>query len=944
MSPFNGEVKPPPPNNVEPTLTLLTKELFDKIYGVSRENMGEASTMTERKAQIINQFIDTFKTHIGLDIFPSSKLIFPEKAGRLYYMQEKTLAQIIIKMYHIPKNSEDWNTLNFWNRKYQASKRFSSDEKKLRDIAIQASKIIAHRRDVSEFEEYTVADINKALDELASSDSKNGKEKVQILKPLFDHLRLEELRWFIHFILKKPILQNIEKLFFNSWHPDAYRMFSLCNNLELTFNSLYDPEKRLTRQDLSIRPRFKFKPQLATKLTKNYDVVVKRLHKTIPMDETYETKLKEWHLEDKFYIEEKMDGDRMLLHKEGKHFKFFTRRLKDYTYLYGEKLHVGSLTKYLANAFAKNVESVILDGEMVAWDYEREAILPFGTLKSSAIQEDVRQFNTVDSYEQLKSYPYYLVFDILYLNGKDLSNYPLFFRKHILKKIINPVPHRFEIHEARIGSTPADIERAIREVVQSRGEGLLLKHIQSKYFIDGYRNPDWIKVKPEYLEGLGENLDLVVIGKTPGIKNSYMMGLRSVDDNVYYSFCTCGNGFTIDEFATIERLTNGKWVELAKEKPPDSLIKFGRKVPDFWIDPKDSIVLEIRARSIDVRPELTYAVGTTLHNLYSRRIRLDKSIDECITLQDYQELKKDHTRNIEKNQTALSKKRNFDALTSFNNPIGLKRVKIESDLFSNFEFLIMSDKKDYDGSITTKDDLKEVVKKYGGNNVHSLNPNSDRQIVAITEKDLPVGTNYLEQGIDLIKPSWILECIKRNRIVQIEPFFVYATKNWDMYEKRVDEFGDSYMIHTPLNAISTPKLKKYELDKLRSEFEWSDSNRPLLYLFKGMDFYVLGDSLSSQVIKERIQRFGGNITEDFINCGYIVVSRRDEIKEREKTNFKVREILREIDDNLEIRNGKFKNGLPHTVLEGFIEESIKFNCIVDPQDYKLVSKKLFTIN
>ncbi|KAI5951697.1 LIG4 [Candida jiufengensis] len=934
MSPFDGGVELPPPNNVEPTLTLLTKELFDKIYGVSRENLGEARTLTERKAQIINEFIDTFRTHIGSNMFPSSKLIFPEKSGRLYFIQEKTLATLIIKMYNIPKESEDYKFLFNWNRGYQASKRFSSDERKLRDLAIQASRIIAHRREVTEFEEYTVSDINKALDDI--KDDNKQETKIRVLKPIFDHLRLEELRWFIQFILKKPILQNIEKLFFNSWHPDAYRLFSLCNNLEMTFNSLWDPEKRLTKQDLTLHPRFKFKPQLATRLNQNYDAIVKKLHKTIPMDEVYETKLKEWNLQDKFYIEEKMDGDRMLLHKDGDHFKFFTRRLKDYSFLYGEKLHVGGLTKYLANAFASNVKSVILDGEMVAWDYEREAILPFGTLKSSAIQEGVRQFTTIDEYDQIKSYPYYLVFDILYLNGKDLTNYPLFFRKNILKKIINPVPHRFEIHETRIGSGSADIERAVREVVQSRGEGLVLKHLQSKYFIDSYRNADWIKVKPEYLEELGENLDLVVIGKTPGAKNAYMMGLRNNEDGSYYSFCTSGNGFKHSDFSTIERLTNGKWVELAKQRPPESLIKFGRKLPEFWIDPNDSLVLEIRARSIDVRPELTYAVGTTLHNLYTRQIREDKPIDDCLTLQDYLELKKDHTRGLEKKQTALNRKRNFNLMTSFNNPIELKKVKIESDLFSNFEFLIMSDKKDFDGSITPKDKLKELVKRYGGHIVHSLNPNTDRQILAITEIQLPVGSNYLEQGIDLIKPSWILECVKRNRIVQIEPYFVFATKNWDMYQQRVDEFGDSYIIHTPMKTINTPTLKKYELEKLRSEFEWWHSNKPLLYLFRGVDFFVLGDSLSTQVLKERIQRFGGNITEDYVNCGYIVIPKVEEIKNRDKTFFRIKRIYREIDENLEIRDGKFMNKLPFTVLEGFIEASIDVNCIVDPQDHKLV--------
>ena len=91
-----------------------------------------------------------------------------------------------------------------------------------------------------------------------------------------------------------------------------------------------------------------------------------------------------------------------------------------------------------------------------------------------------------------------------------------------MNRILRPIPNRFEVLDTRLGSSLEDIERAIREVVSSRCEGLVLKNVQLKYEIDGFRNPDWIKVKPEYLEKFGENLDLVVIGKSPAIKLLYV--------------------------------------------------------------------------------------------------------------------------------------------------------------------------------------------------------------------------------------------------------------------------------------------------------------------------------------------------------------------------------------------------------------------------------------
>lgn len=932
--------QPPPPNNIDPTFTLLTNELFDKLDAVNRHNLQEASTITERRAQIINDFIATFRTHIGNDILQSAKLIFPEKAGRLYFIKEVALARLIIKMYKIPKDTEEYNLLHYWNRQYQKSKRFASDERKIRDLPLQAARIIATRRSyIERCKECTVPQINTLLDDLTLA--KKPQEHLDLLQPLFDSLRIEEIRWLIQIILKKPILVHMEKYFFNSWHPDGYRLFSICNSLETTFNLLSDPNKRFETKDLGIHPRFKFKPQLAEKLSSNYDIVVRKLQKKQPMEPQYEAKFKQLQLENKFYIEEKMDGDRMLLHKEGGRFKFFSRRLKDYSFLYGESLQFGSLTKYLRDAFANNIDSIILDGEMVAFDYKRQAILPFGTLKSLAIQESVRQFTTIDHYEQQTSYPYYLIFDILYLNGRDLSNYPLFFRKNLLDRIIKPVPYRFEVHDARLGSSVADIEKAIREVVTSRSEGLVLKHVQLRYVIDGFRNPNWIKLKPEYLEKFGENLDLVVIGKNPGVKNSYMMGLKnkkdgSEDYGAYYSFCMCANGFEVEEFDKIERLTHGHWINTAQQMPPEQLIKFGRKKPDFWIDPKYSLVLEIRARSIDVRPEATFAVGTTLHNMHCRRIREDKSIDECISMQEYIEMKRDYMQDLNlKSQTTTTKKKELIKLTSYNEPLDLKQVEIELDLFASFEFLILSDKKDNGGEHVTIEELKTLVKRYGGHLVNSIDASTHLQVIIITEKNLPTSQRYLAQGLDLIKPAWIFECHKRNHIVQLEPCFIFDSQNWDMYDQRVDEYGDSYTVHLPLARINAPSLSRDQVDQLRQQFEWDELARPKLYLFEGITFHVIGTSLACQLVKDRIERFSGEVVDDFVNCGYIVVPSFEEEEFRQETIATLKRIYETINQNLQIsEEGKFANKIPFTVIEKFIHDCIKFNSVVDPEDYK----------
>lgn len=42
-------------------------------------------------------------------------------------------------------------------------------------------------------------------------------------------------------------------------------------------------------------------------------------------------------------------------------------------------------------------------------------------------------------------------------------------------------------------------------------EGLVLKNPLSEY-VPGERKDNWLKLKPEYIEGLTDNLDLLIIG------------------------------------------------------------------------------------------------------------------------------------------------------------------------------------------------------------------------------------------------------------------------------------------------------------------------------------------------------------------------------------------------------------------------------------------------
>jgi len=208
------------------------------------------------------------------------------------------------------------------------------------------------------------------------------------------------------------------------------------------------------------------------------------------------------------------------------------RKGKDYTYLYGKHVGTGSLTPFIDSVFDPRIEeyvsgllsdctmltlsSLILDGEMLVWDPVSERNLPFGHLKTAALgsqQSLVRAFLTdasqinrrknttrarvvrtqsfTSNYANLVSSV--KVFDLLYVNGMSLLQKPLKFRKRNLRAYIKEKTGRIEFATEFEGTTAKDVRQRMDDILAARGEGLVMKHPDSEYVLNG-RNKDWIKV------------------------------------------------------------------------------------------------------------------------------------------------------------------------------------------------------------------------------------------------------------------------------------------------------------------------------------------------------------------------------------------------------------------------------------------------------------------
>ncbi|KAL4890220.1 hypothetical protein BDV59DRAFT_185069 [Aspergillus ambiguus] len=589
----------------------------------------------ERRRDIIERFISRWRKEVGDDIYPAFRLILPDKDRdrAMYGIKEKAIGKLLVKIMKIDRNSEDGFNLLNWKLPGQAAGSIMAG-----DFAGRCYDVISKRPMRTEVGDMSIEEVNEKLDLLSAASKED--EQLPILSDFYRHMNPEELMWLIRIILRQMKVGATERTFFDVWHPDAENLYSISSSLRRVCWELHDPNIRLEAEDRGITLMQCYQPQLAQFQMHSLDRMIGRMK---PTEE-----------DPVFWVEEKLDGERMQLHMQsddsvpgGRRFRFWSRKAKEYTYLYGNGIYDenGALTRHLEDAFADGVQSLILDGEMITWDPQQDAPAPFGTLKTAALAEQRNPFAN-------GSRPLLRIFDILYLNGRDITRYTLRDRRRALEKSIKPVHRRFEIHPYQEATGKAEIETALRSVVAEASEGLVIKNPRSPYRLNE-RHDDWMKVKPEYMTEFGESLDVIVIGgyygsgHRGGMLASFLCGLRADKGQgeagtKCVSFCKVGGGFNAADYANIRHHTDGKWNEWNPKKPPSTYIELAGgdaqyERPDMWIKPEDSVVLCVKASSVSVSDQ--FKTGLTLRFPRFKRLRMDKDWKSALSVQEFLDLK-----------------------------------------------------------------------------------------------------------------------------------------------------------------------------------------------------------------------------------------------------------------------------------------------------------------
>ncbi|KAF1836301.1 ATP-dependent DNA ligase [Decorospora gaudefroyi] len=821
---------PTRPLNLHKTLpfhTLFT-ELFDPLMDTQKRKQpagprrkagphGHANMSPhEAKRNIIERYIANWRKQVGNDFYPAMRLIIPDKDRdrAMYGLKEKAIAKVLIKLTRIGKDSDDAKNMLNWKLPGHLHKASASTAG---DFAGRCFEVLSPRQFKTEYSDMSIAEVNNALDKLSQVGSED--EQVKIFQRFYRRMNAEEMTWLIRMILRQMKIGATEKTILDIWHPDAETLFNISSNLRRVCWELFDPEIRLEGEDIGLSLMQCFQPQLA------------QFQDKLGSFEKMVTRFKGNSDDDTFWIEEKLDGERMQLHMVedpdapgGRLFGFWSRKAKDYAYLYGKHFDgddAGALTRFIRDAFGKNVRNIILDGEMITWDMDTDHIVGFGTLKTAAISEKENKTN-----KDTGQRPLFRVFDCVYLNDTLLTQYTLRDRRRALESAVKGVHRRLEIHPYIEARSHTEIEPALRKVVAESSEGLVLKNPRSTYCLN-QRNNDWMKVKPEYMSEFGESLDCVVVGgyfgsgHRGGAHSSFLCALLTHKDakpgdknyEHCWSFFKVGGGFSRDDYAAIRGRTEGKWHDWDPRRPPPFIELGGHEQnhqherPDQWIRPSDSVVLECKAASVEGSDKFRFTF--TLRFPRFKLLRVDKRWDQALSVQEFFEVKakveseraeKDKEFKIEQSRRKKARTTKKPLTVVGTDTLTTPYAGPESKLFAGLSFYIMTDQ--IHPTKHPKAALEALVKANGAKIVQR--DSADENLVIIADKRLIKVASLEKRGTyNIVKPVWIQDCIRQNEadgaappyLLPFEPnrhmFYLHDDDQLD-FEQNVDGNGDSY--------------------------------------------------------------------------------------------------------------------------------------------------------
>jgi len=321
-----------------------------------------------------------------------------------------------------------------------------------------------------------------------------------------------------------------------------------------------------------------------------------------------------------FAAEYKLDGERVQIHKQMNKIILFSRRLENITQYYPDIIE--NIGKSI------NVDEGIFEAEIVPINENTGEFLPF--------QELMHRRRKYKLEKAVSQYPITVnFFDVLYFDDKNCLNLEYTKRREILEKVVKE-DNFAKLVPMLLVKNENEIEDFLENSINSGCEGLMLKTPNAGYRA-GARGSNWLKLKREYRNELGDSLDLVVIGayfgrgRRTGLYGTLLLGTYNPENDTFPSICKVGTGFTDESLDQLYQILSNK-VILKKNSRVVSEME-----ADVWLEPE--LVLEVVASEITLSPIHKTGLNLVRKNSgfalrfpkFTGKIRYEKAVEDAST-------------------------------------------------------------------------------------------------------------------------------------------------------------------------------------------------------------------------------------------------------------------------------------------------------------------------
>ncbi len=469
------------------------------------------------------------------------------------------------------------------------------------DLGLTADKLVCEKRQKSLFsEELTLEKVFSNFLKLASLEGSGSQDsKKKLLAELLNSSKENEAKFIVRLPLgtlrlgigdpslmdalalnclkefrdKNPLLVSEFELKYKK-EEDVERQlkFKLREKIESVYNVFSDLGKIgsglkkfgiVFLENVSIKPGIPIRPTLAERLASS-DEIIKKLGNCI--------------------VEGKYDGFRFQIHKNKGVVKIFSRKQENMTNMFPD----------IVKAVLEQVDAdtAVFEGEALAFKEETDEFFPF--------QITIQRKRKYEIDSMVQKLPLKLfVFDLMFLNGKELLNLPFKERRFLLKGIVKK-GEIINLTEAIETNNPKEVDSFFEKSVEKGLEGIIAKDLNAKY-IAGARKFAWIKLKRSYKNELSDTLDLVIVGFFSGRGSRTKFGLGGLlvacynsETDTFESIAKIGSGLKEEDLSNLFKTLTS----LKVDKKPNRVLS-GIE-PHFWVSPEK--VIEVNADEITKSP------------------------------------------------------------------------------------------------------------------------------------------------------------------------------------------------------------------------------------------------------------------------------------------------------------------------------------------------------